>query len=182
MSQEKTHYSPASGHSYFPATYEAPKAATATAPTSRIGSPSLAPMDAEPSQSQPQATTAPEDTSTDAFNDALFMASLNLNHQYGDEYMDENPLKGEPGAFVFTNTKNAVDERNKAHEAQLNAPKLDTQTTSVAPSVAPTPAPVQAESRKGSVAPEKDKKKKERRKSKGVASPTTPGPGVPPAI
>jgi mediator of RNA polymerase II transcription subunit 6 len=182
-----THWSPASGHSYFPSTYEAPKATTA----SRIGSPTLAPTD--PDQPEDAATTQPTDPAeaTAEFSDALFMQSLMLTNRYGDEYMDENPLKGEPGNFVFTNTRNAVDERNKAQEqsaqaasSQPTAPKLDTRPPSVAPSVAATPkgaatptAP-EAHSRKGSVALPKEKKR-ERRKSKGLASPTTPG--VPPA-
>ena len=55
--------------------------------------------------------------------------------------MDENPLKGEPGAFVFEGTKTAVSARNKAQEqaaqASLSAPpaglKIETQPPSVAP-------------------------------------------------
>jgi mediator of RNA polymerase II transcription subunit 6 len=182
-----THWSPANGHSYFPPSYEAAK----PAPTaSRIGSPTLAPANLESSQdaAAPQPTDAAE-TTTD-FSDALFMQSLMLTNRYGDEYMDENPLKGEPGAFVFTNTKNAVDERNKAQEqtaqpsSQPTALTLDTRPPSVAPSVAPTPkgaatpAPTEAHSRKGSVAALPKEKRRERRKSKGLASPTTPG--VPP--
>lgn len=185
MGQKMDHYSPAIGHSYYPAAFEATKAAGSRA-GSRVGSPSLAPMDLD--QTQATATTAapaPEEAG-DEFNDALFMTSLNLTNQYGDEYMDENPLRGEPGAFVFTNTKNAVDERNKAQEAassQLSAPKaVETQPPSVAatPMPAATPAGLESQSRKGSVAPEEKKRKKERRKSKGLASPTTPGPGLPP--
>ena len=184
-----THWSPATGHSYYPSSYEAPKAAGSRI-GSRLGSPTLAPMDLDQSQSTAAAPVADPVEATTEFSDALFMQSLNMTNVYGDEYMDENPLKGEPGAFVFTNTKNAVDERNKAQEqaasSQPIALKLDTQTSSVAPSVAPTPkgaatpAPIDTQSRKGSVAPLSKKEKKERRKSKGPASPTTPGPGVPP--
>jgi mediator of RNA polymerase II transcription subunit 6 len=184
-----THWSPASGHSYFQSTYEAPKAATTA---SRIGSPTLAPTN--PDQPEDPSTTPAADQAeaTADFSDALFLQSLMLTNRYGDEYMDENPLKGEPGNFVFTNTRNAIDERNKAQEqsaqaasSQPTAPKLDTRPPSVAPSVAATPkgaatptAP-EAHSRKGSVANVPKEKKRERRKSKGLASPTTPG--VPPA-
>lgn len=177
-----THWSPATGYSNYPASYEPPKAATA----SRIGSPTLAPTELDQIQSQ-GTVTAPVADATEAtteFSDALFMQSLALTNQFGDEYMDKNPLKGEPGSFVFTNTRNAVDERNKAQEqaasSQLTAPKAETQPPSVAPSVAPTPkavvtpAAMDGHSRKNSIAP-KDKK---RRKSKGPGSPTTPG--VPP--
>jgi mediator of RNA polymerase II transcription subunit 6 len=116
------------------------------------------------------------------------MHSLNLTNAYGDEYMDENPLKGEPGAFVFEGTKTAVSARNKAQEqaaqASLSAPpaglKIETQPPSVAPSAVGTPrgvaTPTTAETqgKKGTIgaAP---KKKKDRRKSQGgLTSPTTP--------
>mgnify|MGYP003624081191 CR=1 FL=1 len=183
-----THWTPATGYSYMPPSYEAPKAAAAG---SRIGSPTLAPTELDQSQDTATAQAADAADSTTDFSDALFMQSLALTNRYGDEYMDENPLKGEPGAFVFTNTKNAVDERNKAQEKsaelaalQLAAHKVETRPSSVVPSVAPTPkgaatpAAVEGHSRKGSVAPSAKEKKRERRKSKGLASPTTPG--VPP--
>jgi mediator of RNA polymerase II transcription subunit 6 len=184
LSQDMTHWTPATGHSYFPSSIDAPKAA---ATASRIGSPTLAPTDLEQAEA---ATVQPAETldSATEFSDAFFLQSLNLTNRYGDEYMDENPLKGEPGAFVFTNTKNAVDERNKAQEQlaqataiQLAAPKADTQPPSVAPSAAPTPkgAPtpgaMEAHSRKSSTNTMPKDKKRERRKSKGLASPTTPG-------
>ncbi|KAH7089544.1 hypothetical protein FB567DRAFT_304641 [Paraphoma chrysanthemicola] len=187
-SQNMTYWSPSTGYSYMPPSYEAPKAAAAG---SRIGSPTLAPTELDQSQGTAAAQAVDALDSETEFSDALFMQSLNLTNQYGDEYMDENPLKGEPGAFVFTNTKNAVDERNKAQEksaeaasAQLAAQKAETRPSSVAPSVAPTPkgaatpAAIEGHSRKGSVAPSSKDKKRERRKSKGLASPTTPG--VPP--
>jgi mediator of RNA polymerase II transcription subunit 6 len=187
LSQNMTHWSPATGHSYFPSSLDAPKAA---ATTSRIGSPTLAPTDLEQADGATAQPTDPAESTTD-FSDALFLESLRLTNRFGDEYMDENPLKGEPGAFVFTNTKNAVDERNKAQEqmaqaasSQVPAPRLETQPPSVAPSVAATPkgastpAAIEGHSRKSSTATVSKDKKRERRKSKGLASPTTPG--VPP--
>jgi mediator of RNA polymerase II transcription subunit 6 len=139
--------------------------------------------------SAPAQVTDPVASETD-FSDALFMHSLNLTNAYGDEYMDENPLKGEPGAFVFEASRTAVNARNKAQEqaaqpAAAAAPlKIDTTPASVAPSVVATPKPTatatpttaEGPSRKGSVAPSgKKKKDKDRRKSQGgLASPTTP--------
>ncbi|USP80757.1 hypothetical protein yc1106_08031 [Curvularia clavata] len=196
ISKNMTHWTPATGYSYFPPSYETAKAATSG---SRVGSPTLAPTDQDvPSGSQSQGTgTAAQATDVTAsatdFSDALFLHSLNLTNAYGDEYMDENPLKGEPGAFVFEGTKTAVHARNKAHEQQASqtaqpapinittaALKIDTATPSVAPSAVATPkgvatpATAEAHSRKNSVAPG-SKKKKDRRKSQaGLASPTTP--------
>lgn len=187
ISRNMTHWTPATGHSYYPPTFDAPKAAGSRA-GSRVGSPTLAPMDIDASQNTAGATADPEEAEEE-FSDALFMQSLMMTNRFGDEYMDENPLKGEPGAFVFTNSKKAVDERNKAQEqsAQAAAASKPSQAPSVAPSIAPTPkgaatpAPIDTHSRKGSVAPlTKEEKKAKRRKSKGPGSPTTPGPGVPP--
>jgi mediator of RNA polymerase II transcription subunit 6 len=189
LSKSMTHWSPATGYSYFPPSYEAPKAATTA---SRVGSPTLAPTDPDVAGSQSQGAAAAAQAadpvaSETEFSDALFMHSLNLTNAFGDEYMDENPLKGEPGAFVFEGTRTAVNARNKAQEqaaqatqvAPAAALKIDTQTPNVAasavatPKVA-TPAAAEAQSRRGSVAPA-SKKKKDRRKSQtGLASPTTP--------
>jgi mediator of RNA polymerase II transcription subunit 6 len=187
-----THWSPATGYSYFPPSFDAPKAATA----SRIGSPTLAPMEPEASQATSAAPAADPTANTTEFSDALLMQSLHLTNMYGDEYMNENPLLGEPGAFVFSNTKGAVDARNKASEQAAHAVQPPQAAAakpvlppppSVAPSVAatpkgaPTPAAMDAQSRKGSTAGQPKEKRRERRKSKGLASPTTPGPGIPPA-
>ena len=196
IASDMTYWSPATGYSYYPPSYEAAKAQTTA---SRIGSPTLAPTDPDAptaSHSQGAATTAATTepaASTTEFSDALFMQSLNFTNAYGDEYMDENPLKGEPGAFVFENTKTAVEARNRAQEqaaqAQTAPPappaptvlaKIDTQLPSMAPSAAPTPkgaatpAGPDTHSRKGSVAPAPKKSKNRRKSQAGLASPTTP--------
>ncbi|CAA9963809.1 MED6-domain-containing protein [Pyrenophora teres f. maculata] len=201
LSKNMTHWTPATGYSYFPPSYEAAKAATTA---SRVGSPTLAPTDLDGAVPQSQsagaaaatatATTTTQTTEPTAsgteFSDMLFLQSLNLTNAYGDEYMDENPLKGEPGAFVFEGTKTAVSARNKAQEQAAQATqqlpptaalKIDTQTASALPSAAPTPkggatpgAAPGTPGSKGSVGPA-PKKKKDRRKSQGgLTSPTTP--------
>jgi mediator of RNA polymerase II transcription subunit 6 len=193
LSKNMSHWSPATGHTYFPPSYDLPKTESNA---SRIGSPTLAPTDLDASASQPQtkdaATAIDSSASTTVFNDAFFLRSLNLTHQYGDEYMDENPLLGEPGAFVFANSKSHVDARNKAQEqasqaslASQSATKTDTQPPSIAPSVVATPKAIatpmalDGPSRKGSVVGLPNVEKKKRRKSKGVASPTSPaGPAL----
>ena len=193
LSKNMSHWSPATGHTYMPPSFEPTKAATTT---SRVGSPTLGPTDLSASASQSQSKDAASaiDTaaSTTQFSDDLFMYSLNLTHAYGDEYMDENPLLGEPGAFVFANSKSHVDARNKAQEQAIQASqasqptiKTETQPTSVAPSAATTPKgaamsiTLGAPSRKGSVVGLPKEEKRRRRKSKGLTSPTTPaGPAL----
>lgn len=189
ISRNMTHWSPATGYSYFPPSYEAARAApTASRTVSRIGSPTLAPMDPDAALSQSQGpgvasqSADPTMLATD-FSEALFMQSLNLTNKYGDEYMDENPLKGEPGAFVFENTRSAVDARNKAQEQAAHASqtasttlsiKVDTQPPSVAPSSIGTPTAPEPHSRKGSIAAAPKKSKNRRKSQAGLASPTTP--------
>lgn len=193
LSKNMSHWSPATGHTYMPPSYEPTKTSITT---SRVGSPALAPADSDASASQSQtkdaAAAIDPTTSTTQFSDDLFMHSLNLTHAYGDEYMDENPLLGEPGAFVFTNSKSHVDARNKAQEqanqaSQASQPKIktDTQPTSVAPSVVATPKGIatpmalDGPSRKGSMVGLPKEERRKRRKSKGLTSPTTPaGPAL----
>ncbi|KAF1961120.1 hypothetical protein CC80DRAFT_488464 [Byssothecium circinans] len=128
-SREMTHFAPATNHSYLPAKYDVSKASNASRIGSRLGSrlgsPTLAatePENAVPSsqgqaqaQNQTQGQEATSDATT-AFSDALFMSSLQLTNTYYNEFMDENPLTGEPGAFVYTNTYDAVLSRNQAQE------------------------------------------------------------------
>ncbi|KAL1607547.1 Mediator of RNA polymerase II transcription subunit 6 [Nothophoma quercina] len=193
LSKNMSHWSPATGHTYMPPSYEPERTATTA---SRINSPTLAPTDpdAPASQSQSKDATAAIDptASTSEFSDAFFLHSLDLTNKFGDEFMDENPLLGEPGAFVFTNSKSHVDARNKAQEqasqisqASQATAKTETRPGSVAPSVVATPKGIatpmvlDGPSQKGSVAGLPKEERKKRRKSKGPASPTTPaGPAM----
>jgi mediator of RNA polymerase II transcription subunit 6 len=199
LSKNMSHWSPATGHTYMPPSYELEKTATTA---SRIGSPTLTSTDpdAPTSQSQSKETTAAIDptASTTQFSDAFFQHSLNLTNHYGDEYMDENPLLGEPGAFVFTNSKSHIDARNKAQEQASQASqasqatiRTDSQSGSVAPSAVATPKGIatlkgiatpmalDGPSKKGSVVGLPKEERRKRRKSKGPASPTTPaGPSL----
>lgn len=196
LSKNMSHWSPATGHTYLPPSYEPTKADASSRVGSRAGSPILAPSDpdASASQSQTKDGTAAIDpaASTTGFNDNFFLHSLHLTHAYGDEYMDENPLLGEPGAFVFANSRSHIDARNKAQEQASQASqasqlttKTETQPTSVAPSTVATPKGIatpmalDGPSRKGSIVGLPKEERRKRRKSKGLASPTTPaGPAL----
>ena len=222
LAKNMSHWSPATGHTYLPPSYELAKATTDTASrtASRAASPVLAPTDLPDTAAASQATAKDGTTTTAApaaqgdagFNDAFFLHSLHLTHAYGDEHMDANPLLGEPGAFVFANSRSHIDARNKAAQDQAAAAASQTPSTqqqpvrgesvvpgSVAPSVAATPRGgatpmvIDAPSRKGSVVggvggkdKERDKEeRRRRRKSRGLTSPTsptTPAAGPGPAL
>jgi mediator of RNA polymerase II transcription subunit 6 len=195
LSKNLSRFAPGTGHSYFPPSYELPKTASTA---SRIGSPSLAatepadmPASQSQSQSQAQRTAEPGETTT-VFSDSLFMQSLNLTNEFYSEFADENPLKGEPGSFVFTKTHGAVvaekeQELQKQQKAAAQAASagqaastdVKTETQSTVTSVAATPktgvlaasAAPDPQSRKGSVA---GVPKIKRKKSKGLGTPVTP--------
>jgi mediator of RNA polymerase II transcription subunit 6 len=108
--------------------------------------------------------------------------------RYESEFMDENPLQGEPGSFVFSSTS----ERVKAQHAAAAATQSTTSFGSTQQGASqktggsiegvpkdgdakgtgssdntPTPTPTE---RKGSAGP--TGKEKKRRKSKAAVSPT----------
>ncbi|CAI6333640.1 unnamed protein product [Periconia digitata] len=129
-SEKMNQFAPGTAHSYFPARYDATgRAATASRIGSRVGSPTLAATDpgtAVPSLSQSQSQSQP---TTTAFSDAQFLSSLQLTSSYYHEFMDENPLTGEPGAFIYNKTYDAVlaeqaQERQKQEQKQQKQQQL----------------------------------------------------------
>lgn len=104
-----------------------------------------------------------------------------MSIQFGDEYMDENPISGEPGSFRFMATTRDVKKRKQDEEAAAVKAREQKENASraVSPKVekAPSPPAIFTEA-KVSGKSEKDKlsEKKRRRKSRPNAqSPTTPG-------
>ena len=106
--------------------------------------------------------------------------------EFGDEYMDENPITGEPGNFSFTSSFSAVKKRKADEEAAVLAAKVKEQqqnaSRAASPKVEKPPSPpaVMTEAknvaktdkeRRGSKMGEKIKRKKSR---PNAASPTTP--------
>ena len=122
----------------------------------------------------------------------LLVESLRMAISYGDEYVDENPLIGEPGHLSFTSSVAAVKRRKAEEEAAAAKARAERESNSnsrpASPKAqkAPSPPPVFTdtkvaakteksgkEDRRGSKVGEKLK----RRKSKMVGtaqSPTTP--------
>jgi mediator of RNA polymerase II transcription subunit 6 len=193
ISKSMSHYSPATGHTYLPPSYEAAPKVIAS---SRLGTPGLeAETSSQAGGSQPVVGT---ETSETEFSNGFFMSSLIMTQRHGNEYMDENPLVGEPGAFVYGTTTRQVEARNKAQaekaalSSQASASNIQSTTLTVppkgtesgantpkpsaTPKPVPTPLPtdIAGPSRKGSVSGVTKLSKKERRKSKGLASPITP--------
>lgn len=132
------------------------------------------------------------DPSASALEDRLLRESLGMSVQFGDEYMDENPIIGEPGKFSFTSSTAAVKKRKADEEAAVAKAKAEREAKSASaagtPNMEKAPAPpsimVEAKAGKGEKEREKDRRgsrmgeKVRRKKSRGSAlSPTTPGAG-----
>jgi mediator of RNA polymerase II transcription subunit 6 len=133
--------------------------------------------------------------STHIDDDFEIAHSFNLTLSYGDEFMDENPLIGEPGAFKLSSTGRTIKEKEakeKAEEVRREKAVSETaimsqivagsRVESPAITLAALPALKTNVERKSSVAVGKAKSPtsatgeggKKRRKSK---APITPGAG-----
>ncbi|KAF1965887.1 hypothetical protein BU23DRAFT_337327 [Bimuria novae-zelandiae CBS 107.79] len=205
LSNEMSYFTPATGHTYLPPSFDLAKANMGSRAESRAGSRagSPVPTDGGASQTQPGTQAATTVDPYETFSDAFFLNSLNRTELYFEEYVDENPLQGEPGSFVLTHSwRNTVsrreEEKKRADETtakqaaaaqaasqptqlSISTAGVGSQTQSGLQSSTSTPKPgtpaTESFSRKGSVASLPNKGKEKRRKSKGpgaLASPVTP--------
>ena len=148
-------FSPSSGYTYMPANNKQPTSAPSTQLTHQSGD------DTPVHGTQIEVTGNRAQSGSKAVSAADYQAartmaeSFALSLRYSNEYMNENPLVGEPGAFILS----------KSHEQPQKQPQLQTRTPVVKASAPPTPQPKitvpPSSARKGSKGGEK--------------SPTTPG-------
>ncbi|KAF2755546.1 hypothetical protein EJ05DRAFT_503001 [Pseudovirgaria hyperparasitica] len=117
-------FSPAAGHSYVPVTTR--KQGAPSAVQSRAGSPGPEAL------SQPtvmkQGAQAP--TSQRAVEQSLFDALMS-SIRYGTEYMDKNPLNGEPGSFVFKSTNAHIKQQEDAQAKAAETLKAMQESTAM---------------------------------------------------
>lgn len=189
LSQSITSWAPSTGHTYMPPSLQSAAKATAKS-VSRAGS-VLAGDDISklPDTTTTAAAGAGDDAGTAQFSDDFFLRSLHLTTAYGHEYMDENPLTGEPGSFVYTSTDKQIEARNKAEKAAAEkaaaASQQASQQTSIsntqpAPGTPANPGKSTATSAAHTPKPGVPTKPKAKRKqSKGGNTPTTPKPSTP---
>ena len=119
-------YSPAEGYRYFPKTTskkDSKGLSQQQDPDSDMTTPGAEYSTQSNSQipnSTSQGTTAAAAAASSSNNDSgLLFESFNLAQRYGTEYMDENPLQGEPGSFVFSSTNERL--RARQHEQAVKA-------------------------------------------------------------
>lgn len=100
--------------------------------------------DTQMSMKSNKASIVPENASVpDLRGPSLLAESLNLSNIYRNEYMDENPLVGEPGSFVLQKSREAALQSQSP--SQSNSQPTANSSTSVKPSAPPTPAPLKTE-------------------------------------
>ena len=188
-------FSPTTGYSYLPQAQKRSGTASTTGSPSRSREGSVAP--GTDSQSLRSGSLAPDSqqaegtkASKNAQDARLLAQSLQAAIQFGEEYMDENPILGEPGSFKFTSSTAAVKKRKADEEAARVAAQKAKEAKSAAgtpagspkaePAKAPTPPPVFTDAKSGGGATEKLKKeeRKKRKRSKAtLTSPSTPVSG-----
>ncbi|KAL2785681.1 mediator of RNA polymerase II transcription subunit 6 [Aspergillus keveii] len=121
-------FSPSHGHTYLP---PAPKSTEASQMTQ--ASKENTPMpDADPTSKAQSLEGTQVGTSSTVHDMKTLAESFTLLSRYGDEYMDESPLMGEPGSFILSRTGDA--DRGVASKKQQQAP-----TTASAPVRVATP-------------------------------------------
>lgn len=119
----------------------------------------------------------------------LLETSYDLLLRYGNEYMDENPLVGEPGSFKLSKTKDSSLGAVSTAQSFNQAFKAPATVKKPPPPQLQTDLPTDA-AKKASAGSAKSpttpgiKKKKERRKSKaaGAEEVTTPKASTPQAV
>lgn len=148
-------FSPSLGYTYMPPAHNTPTSAPSTQLTqqSKEGTP------VPDTQSQAKTSKAPSTSKALSAGDRqaarLMAESFALSIRYGNEYMDENPLVGEPGSFILS----------KSHEQAQTQPQAQPPNRTPKASAPPTPRP------KITVPPTTARKASKG----GEKSPTTPG-------
>ncbi|KAJ5902449.1 hypothetical protein N7495_002977 [Penicillium taxi] len=122
-------FTPSYGHTYLPPVAKTTEPGQATSQPSKENTPM---PDAAPSIAETPATGKQGlgiSTSNSSHHDARSLAdSFNLFTRYGDEFMDENPLVGEPGSFIMSRVGGEVDRI-----ATKGVPKVSLGTTTNTP-------------------------------------------------
>ncbi|KAF2432290.1 MED6-domain-containing protein [Tothia fuscella] len=178
------YYTPTRGHSYFPPVAKPSlKAGLESVRTSRANTP-IADIASQSGLSQSGIKDFAQ-----ANDDRAIHESFQANLLWGAEFMDDNPITGEPGSFILRQTGRGLKEQQEKEAAAAAAAatlKATRETSTRAPSVVPilTPVPVnksidipkKAAGKGSPLSPTGDgvKKKKKSKVGTPVLSPTSP--------
>jgi len=146
-------FSPATGHTYFPTTNSRKGVSDSASQLDQASKePTPLPDSLQPSRSALTTSNRNTDIST-YLSGKLFEESLIITQRYGDEYMDENPITGQPGEFHFTST---------GRKEKLQLPSIVKGPLHVPAPNVPKPPPLRTD-----IEPDK--------KNQATKSPKTPG-------
>jgi len=182
------YYTPALGNRYFQPVPKAREASSTQASRESTPMPDAAAAIPTELATKAPASTATSSTMNVADTQALY-ESFGQFLRFGKEYMDENPLIGEPGSFVFTSSKQHLQAQHDMaakKAAQQVASKLQTE---IRPSPFPEPSrqatpqiktdvPNTGKRTKSPGAGAGGQRKPKRRKSKVAKSPRSPGSAI----
>lgn len=124
-------FSPSLGHRYMP-----PPSNRLKATESQLAQASKEATPLPDAFSNSKKTASSTNTNASNYLDVrLLEESLNITLKYGDEYMDENPITGQPGDFHLSTT--GLKERDKLMVPATT--RTAAPTSSAKPSAPPTP-------------------------------------------
>lgn len=168
LASELPLFTPSTGHTYFPPVSKslAPGSNSQATQASKENTPMPGTQDSSLSAKPPLASKLTSDSENQGLQ--ILAESYRLSLRYSKEYMDDNPLVGEPGSFILSKSR----ETAAANVAPV-APKATT-LTKRPPAPEIKTANLTAPARKGSKGAEKSpvspatKDRKARRKSKAA--------------
>jgi mediator of RNA polymerase II transcription subunit 6 len=118
-------FTPSYGHTYMP---PGPRAADAPQATSQSQqSKESTPIPETQSTVKTSLTTGTTNVKDTSYQDTRgLMEALNLLSKYGDEYMDETPLTGEPGSFILSKSTEAASSSSarRGPKTNMHAPAV----------------------------------------------------------
>ena len=165
-------FTPSKGHHYRPPSTKRSLSSAITQPgrNSREGTPASS---VQETQSVSRAATIAKPTSTISQEAQLLEDSYRLTMRYGNEYMDETPLVGEPGAFKLNKSREAP--RSTASTTERKATPIPESEDPPAETTTTVELPPRKHSKGGDKSPTSAtaKEKKMRRKSKAAGATTT---------
>ena len=184
-------FTPALGYTYHPpATSKSTSASQLMTATQSSREGSAAPASQNAAAALEDDSQGPSETSgvsqaSDPRESYAIAESLHLMMRYGDEYMDENPLRGEPGNFTFSATKErlrakaaeaeAIKLREAARAKKLEESRTAAITTPFAATKATEKTKPEATTSIDKPVPKKAKAERKKKKRAGIAtSPTSP--------
>jgi len=165
-------FTPALGHTYMPPVPKSTSTAAGSLQNTQTSMESTPLPDTQSTFTSSKPPLASGKTSKqDVRGAALLSGSLTLASKYHGEYMDENPLVGEPGSFILQKQKTRDAPSQSQQSLSLSQATSTTGKSSAAGagesvklSAPPTPAPLKTEG----LPPVE-------RKAKGEKTPVTPG-------